>query len=145
MVIYDSLTDADQAKIDAIVHSSVEHISNDGVVDIDLLMALLERLNEEKQKARDALKEIEKKRAEETKKQRAILGEKYVHTLHEGDMITFNYGPAKFMKQATLPIDKIGAATVQVTYTADMLDEKSQTAKRNVLFDKIVVPTDFAQ
>lgn len=145
MVIYDSLTDADQAKIDAIVHSSVEHISNDGVVDIDLLMALLERLNEEKQKARDALKEIEKKRAEEAKKQRAILGEKYVHTLHEGDMITFNYGPAKFMKQATLPIDKIGAATVQVTYTADMLDEKSQTAKRNVLFDKIVVPTDFAQ
>lgn len=145
MVIYDSLTDADQAKIDAIVHSSVEHISNDGVVDIDLLMALLERLNEEKQKARDALKEIEKKRAEETKKQRAILGEKYVRTLHEGDMITFNYGPAKFMKQATLPIDKIGAATVQVTYTADMLDEKSQTAKRNVLFDKIVVPADFVQ
>ena len=145
MVIYDSLTDADQAKIDTIVHSSVEHISNDGVVDIDLLMALLERLNEEKQKARDALKEIEKKRAEETKKQRAILGEKYVRTLHEGDMITFNYGPAKFMKQATLPIDKIGAATVQVTYTADMLDEKSQTAKRNVLFDKIVVPADFVQ
>ena len=145
MVIYDSLTDADQAKIDAIVHSSVEHISNDGVVDIDLLMALLERLNEEKQKARDALKEIEKKRAEESKKQRAILGEKYVRTLHEGDMITFNYGPVKFMKQATLPIDKIGAATVQVTYTPDMLDEKSQTAKRNVLFDKIVVPTDFAQ
>ena len=145
MVIYDSLTDADQAKIDAIVHSSVKHISNDGVVDIDLLMALLERLNEEKQKARDALKEIEKKRAEETKKQRAILGEKYVRTLHEGDMITFNYGPAKFMKQATLPIDKIGAATVQVTYTPDMLDEKSQTAKRNVLFDKIVVPVDFVQ
>lgn len=145
MVIYDSLTDADQAKIDAIVHSSVEHISNDGIVDIDLLMALLERLNEEKQKARDALKEIEKKRAEEAKKQRAILGEKYVRTLHEGDMITFNYGPAKFMKQATLPIDKIGVATVQVTYTADMLDEKSQTAKRNVLFDKIVVPADFVQ
>ena len=145
MVIYDSLTDADQAKIDAIVHSSVEHISNDGVVDIDLLMALLERLNEEKQKARDTLKEIEKKRAEESKKQRAILGEKYVRTLHEGDMITFNYGPAKFMKQATLPIDKIGAATVQVTYTPDMLDEKSQTAKRNVLFDKIIVPADFVQ
>lgn len=145
MVIYDSLTEADQAKIDAIVHSSIKHISNDEVVDIDLLMALLERLNEEKQKTRDVLKEIEKKRAEEAKKQRAILGEKYIRTLHEGDMITFNYGPAKFMKQATLPIDKIGAATVQVTYTPDMLDEKSQTAKRNVLFDKIVVPTDFVQ
>jgi len=143
MANYDSLTNADQAKIDAIVHSSVEHISNDGVVDIDLLMALLERLNDEKRKVREEIHEAEKKAADANKKKAAEIGKSYVQTLHEGDMITFNYGPAKFMKQATLPIEKIGAATVQVIYTPDMLGENSQTARRNVLFDKIVVPAEF--
>ena len=143
MVNYESLVDADKAKIDAISKSVIEHISNDGTPDMDLLMAILEKLNDEKRKTREALHEAEKKIAESNKKKAAEIGRLYVNTLHEGDLITFNYGPAKFMKQATLPIEKIGAATVQVIYTPDMLGENSQTARRNVLFDKIVVPAEF--
>ena len=143
MVNYESLVDADRGKIDAISKSVIEHISNDGIPDMDLLMAILEKLNDEKRKTREALHEAEKKIAENNKKKAAEVGRLYVNTLHEGDLITFNYGPAKFMKQATLPIEKIGAATVQVIYTPDMLGENSQTARRNVLFDKIVVPAEF--
>lgn len=140
MVSYDSLVSGDKAKIDAMVSSVMEHISVDGNADLDLLMATLERLNEEKRKVREAIQKSMEDEKKLQKKQAAELGKLYVSTLKEGDMITFTYGPARFTKTATLPINKIGAATVQVTYTPEMLGNTSKTALRNVLFEKIIVP-----
>ena len=142
-VIFDSLISQDQAKITAIVSSVKEHLSNDGVVDLDLLMATLEQLNEVKRTAREAIKEVEKKNAEETRLRMIEIGKAYVQTLKEGDEITFIYGPANFQKQATLPIEKKGVATVQVEYPQSMLGPGSKTSKRNIHYDKIIVPQEF--
>ena len=144
MEIFESLPETEQAKVKGMVTSIKEHLSIDGIVDLDLLMATLEQLNEVKRQTREELKKIEKDNADKQKEQRATLAKEYVATLKEGDKITFIYGPASFQKQATLPIDKIGANTVQVTYTPDMIVGKSVTSKRNIRYDKIVVPAEFA-
>lgn len=142
--IFESLADTEQAKVKGMVSSIREHLSVDGMVDLDLLMATLEQLNEVKRETRDLIKEKEKKDADAEKLRKASLAKEYVSTLKEGDMITFIYGPASFQKQATLPIEKKGAATVQVTYTPDMIVGKSVTNKRNIRYDKIIVPAEFA-
>lgn len=141
--IFETLVDAEQAKVTAIVSSIKEHLTSDGLVNIDLLMAVLEKLNDVKKETREILKELEKKNAEEMKIKKIELAKAYVATLNKGDKITFIYGPASFQKQATLPIDKVGTATVQVTYTPDMIAGKSVTAKRNIHYDKIIVPEGF--
>ena len=142
-VIFDSLISQDQAKITAIVSSVKEHLSNDGVVDLDLLMATLEQLNEVKRAAREEIKQKEKEMLENERIRLVEIGKMYVASLKEGDLITFTYGPANFQRQATLPIDKKGIATVQVTYPAEMLGPASKTAKRNIHYDKIIVPQEF--
>ena len=142
-VIYDSLVDSDQAKINAIVSSVKEHLTVEGMVDIDLLMATLEQLNEVKRSTREAIKELEKNEAEAEKNRLKELGRMYIASLKEGDMITFIYGSAGKQKQATLPIDKKGPSTVQVIYPPEMLGVASKTAKRNIHYDKIVVPEEF--
>ena len=58
--IFESLADAVQAKVKGIVSSIREHLSVEGEVDLDLLMATLEQLNEVKREARDLLKTKEK-------------------------------------------------------------------------------------
>lgn len=141
--IFESLADAEQAKVKGIVSSIREHLSVEGEVDLDLLMATLEQLNEVKREAREILKNKEKENAEKEKQRRAALAKEYVSTLSVGDKITFIYGPASFQKQATLPIDKVGLATVQVSYTPDMIVGKSITNKRNIHYDKIIVPEEF--
>ena len=141
--VYDTLVEADQAKINAIVSSIREHLTIDGAVDVDLVMATLEQLNEVKREAREAAKEAMKKAAEENKLKAIERGRAYVASLKEGDIITFVYGPEAFRKMASLPIEKKGAATVQVTYPPSMLGPNSKTAKRNIHFDKILVPDNF--
>lgn len=142
--IFDSLDDANQGKVKGIVSSVKEHLMVDGLVDVELIMAVLEQLNEVKKQAREAYKEIEKKEAEEHKEKQIELAKAYVSTLNLGDKIAFVYGPASYQKQATLPLEKVGAATVQVTYTPDMITGKSVTSKRNIRYDKIIVPEDFS-
>jgi FMN-dependent NADH-azoreductase len=141
--IFESLADIEQSRVKGIVSSIKEHLSVDGEVDLDLLMATLEQLNEVKRETREIIKEKEKERASKEKLRKAALAKEYVQSLKAGDLITFIYGPASFQKQATLPIDKIGAATVQVTYTPDMIVGKSVTNKRNIHYDKIIVPQEF--
>ncbi len=141
--IFETLAETEQAKVKGMVNSIKEHLSVDGIVDLDLLMATLEQLNEVKRQTREEIKKIEKNNAEQQKEQRASLAREYVATLKEGDMITFIYGPASFQKQATLPIEKKGASTVQVSYTPDMITGKSVTNKRNIRYDKIIVPAEF--
>lgn len=142
--IYETLVPADQGKIDGIVSSIREHLSIDGIVDLDLLMATLERMNEVKKEAREGIKLIEKKKAEEEKAKAFELGREYIASLKEGDMITFVYGTGAQRRTATLPIDKKGgASTVQVIYTPEMLGPLSKTNKRNIRYDKIVVPENF--
>ena len=142
---FDSLISQDQAKITAIVSSVKEHLSNDGVVDLDLLMATLEQLNEVKRMVREKIKEKTLKEMNEQKDRLIEIGRAYISTLKEGDLITFIYGPANFQKQATLPIDKKGPATVQVTYPPEMLGAGSKTPKRNIHYDKIIVPQEFVE
>lgn len=142
--IFDSLDDANQGKVKGIVSSVKEHLMVDGLVDVELIMAVLEQLNEVKKQAREAYKEIEKKEAEEHKEKQIELAKAYISTLNLGDKITFVYGPASYQKQATLPLEKVGAATVQVTYTPDMITGKSVTSKRNIRYDKIIIPEDFS-
>lgn len=142
--IFDSLDDVNQGKVKGIVSSIKEHLMVDGLVDVELIMAVLEQLNEVKKEAREAYKEIEKKESEERKEKQTELAKDYISTLKLGDMITFVYGPASYQKQATLPLEKVGAATVQVTYTPDMITGKSVTSKRNIRYDKIIVPEDFS-
>lgn len=141
--IYDTLVSEDQAKINAIVSSVREHLTIDGVVDVDLIMATLEQLNDVKREARDAAKKAEEENKKDLKQKAIERGKAYIASLKEGDMITFIYGPASFQKTATLPIEKKGAATVQVTYPTSMLGPASKTAKRNIHYDKIIVPDNF--
>ena len=63
--IFDSLDDVNQGKVKGIVSSIKEHLMVDGLVDVELVMAVLEQLNEVKKEAREAYKEIEKKESEE--------------------------------------------------------------------------------
>ena len=63
--IFDSLDDVNQGKVKGIVSSIKEHLMVDGLVDVELIMAVLEQLNEVKKEAREAYKEIEKKESEE--------------------------------------------------------------------------------
>lgn len=143
-MIYETLIEKDQAKINAIVSSVKEHLSIDGELDVDLLMATLERLNDAKREAREDEKKRQAEIANQARLAAADVGKRYVQTLKEGDLITFIYGPAGYTKQATLPIDKIGLSTVQVTYTDEMVGPNSKTKKRNIRYDKIVVPEEFA-
>lgn len=138
-VYYDSLIDEDKAKINAIVSSAKEHLDSD----LDLVMALLERLNDLKKEIREEYKQKEKDIEEEQKKEKSEIAKRYVQSLNEGDDITFIYGPANFQKKITLPLEKKGAATIQVTFTPELLGANSKTAKRNIKYDKIVIPENF--
>lgn len=141
--IYDTLVEVDQCKINAIVSSVKEHLSIDNCVDIDLLMATLERMNELKKEVRQQLKDKQKEIEKIEKEKSFEKGRSYVESLKEGDLITFYYGSGPNKKIATLPIDKKGgASTVQVTYTPEMLTPLSKTNKRNIRYDKIIVPKD---
>lgn len=142
-MIYETLIDSDQAKINAIVSSVREHLSNDGNVDLDLLMATLEKLNEVKKEVREAEKERIAAIKEKSKEAAKELGRKYAMTLKVGDLITFVYGSANCQKTATLPVEKVGQSSVQVSYTPEMLSPNSKTAKRNILFAKIIIPKSF--
>ena len=141
--IFETLTDVEQAKVKGIVSSIKEHLTVDDYIDLDLLMATLEQLNEVKRETREAIKEREKENALKEKSARTELAKEYIQTLKIGDKITFVYGPASYQRMATLPIEKIGAATVQVSYTPDMIVGKSATNKRNIRYDKIIVPDGF--
>lgn len=138
-MLIDELMPEQQARIKALVASVKEHLHGD----VDELMAFLEQANEVKKELREADKEREKEAKAQAKVLATNLGRKYVSTLKEGDMITFIYGPANYQRQATLPIEKISANSVMVIYPKEMLNASSQTAKRNVLFSKIVVPESF--
>ena len=83
--IFESLADAEQAIVKGIVSSIREHLSVEGEVDLDLLMATLEQLNEVKREARETLKVKEKENAEKEKQRRAALAKEYVSTLSVGD------------------------------------------------------------
>ena len=141
--IFETLTDAEQAKVKGMVASIRSHITVDDMVDLDLLMATLEQLNEVKRETRELIKQKEKQNADDEKQKKTALAKQYISTLKEGDLITFVYGPASWQRQATLPLEKKGNATVQVTYTPDMIVGKSATNKRNIRYDKIVVPAEF--
>ena len=142
--IFETLAETEQAKVNGMIASIKEHLSVDGIVDLDLLMATLEQLNEVKRNTRELIKEKEKEAATLEKQKKAALAKEYISTLKEGDLITFIYGPACWQKQATLPLDKKGANTVQVTYTPDMITGKSVSNKRNIRYDKIIVPAEFS-
>ena len=122
-MIYETLIETDQAKINAMVSSIKEHLTIEGIVDVDLLMATLERLNEVKKEARADEKLRQEKIREDQRKNATEMGRKYVATLKEGDMITFVYGSAGYTRTATLPIDKVGPNSVQVTTHQICLDQ----------------------
>ena len=139
---YNSLTSEDQRKIDGAIDEVVKTVTIDGRIDIVLLLATLEQLNERKQIAKEEAKISEKVRKEAMKKQAEEIGKRYAASLNVGDMVTFRYG-TNGKQIATLPLEKVGDKTIQVTYTQDMLIPGSKTAKRNIRFDKIVVPESF--
>lgn len=141
--IYDQFVEEDRAKVDALVDRVVSHITVNNNTDLDLLMAVLERLNDKKKSIKEDLKKKESERKAQLVQQQIERGRAYINTLSDGDMITFIYGSAPHVKQATLPIVKKGANSVQVEYTPDMLSPTSSTNKRNIRFNKIVVPEDF--
>jgi hypothetical protein len=138
-MLIDELLPEQQARIKALVKSVEEHLNGD----IDEFMAFLEQANETKKKLREEDKLKEKKEKDLAKEKATKLGKAYVSTLKEGDMITFLYGPANYQRQATLPIEKIGAASVMVIYPKEMLSTTSRTPKRNILYSKIIVPENF--
>ena len=76
--IFESLSDVEQSKVKGIVSSIREHLSVENEVDLDLLMATLEQLNEVKREARETLKVKEKENAEKEKQRRAALAKEYV-------------------------------------------------------------------
>ena len=139
---YNFLTSEDQRKIDGAIDEVVKTVTIDGRIDIVLLLATLEQLNERKQIAKEEAKISEKVRKEAMKKQAEEIGKRYTASLNVGDMVTFRYG-TNGKQIATLPLEKVGDKTIQVTYTQDMLIPGSKTAKRNIHFDKIVVPESF--
>lgn len=142
--IYDTLTSDVRAQIDSVTRKVLDTFtSEDGKVDLVLLMATLEQLNGAKKEIKETAAKIAKDKAEEIRKQAELAGKRYIETLQVGDMFTFRYGTGG-KQTATLPIDKVGDKTVQVTYPKDMLPEGSKTAKRNIRFDKVVVPEEFA-
>lgn len=138
-MLIDELLPEQQARIKALVKSVEEHLNGD----IDEFMAFLEQANETKKKLREEDKLKEKKEKDLAKEKATKLGKAYVSTLKEGDMITFLYGPTNYQRQATLPIEKIGAASVMVIYPKEMLSATSKTPKRNILYSKIIVPENF--
>lgn len=140
--IYDSLTSETKQEIDAIVHEIVKRVSVDGVTDLVLLMATLEQLNEQKKNIKEAIAKEAKDKAEEIRKTAELNGKRYAETLQIGDLFTFRYGTGG-KQTATLAVEKVGEKTIQVTYPKEMLPPGSQTAKRNIRFEKIVVPEEF--
>ena len=117
---YNSLTSEDQRKIDGAIDEVVKTVTIDGRIDIVLLLATLEQLNERKQIAKEEAKISEKVRKEAMKKQAEEIGKRYAASLNVGDMVTFRYG-TNGKQIATLPLEKVGDKTIQVTYTQDML------------------------
>jgi len=140
--IYDTLVDDSKNTVDGIVKLAMKELSNDGKTDLVLLLAVLEKLNDNKKEIKKAIEDKKRDAEKALVKERELLGKAYAETLKVGDMITFRYGNGG-KQTATLPLDKIGLKTIQVTYTPDMLPEGSATAKRNILFSKIVVPEGF--
>jgi hypothetical protein len=141
--IFESLSDEEQQKIERITTYVKEQLTVDGVVSLDLLFATLEKMNCIKKDTREFLKEQEKKNAEEKKALDFERGKRYAQSLKIGDMVTFVYGPASNQKRATLPLEKVAPSTIQVTFSSDMIINRTITNRRNIRYDKIIVPADF--
>lgn len=138
-MIYETLQLETQAKIDAIVSSIKEHLTIDGNLDIDLIMATLERLNAVKRQIKEEALKAEAMAAEEQRQKAFELGKAYVSSLNVGDNVSFIYGTSYSKQTVTLPLYKKGEATFQVIFP-DSLLKNSSTKIRNIKYEKVIIP-----
>ena len=139
---YDALDEETQTMIDAITERIKSNLTVNNDIDLDLLMATLEKLNELKKEVKEHYKELEKQKTENELKERAEKGAEYAKTLKKGDIVRFYYGPATNRKIGELPVEKVTSATISVNFTEDMLPPNYITSVRNIRFEKLIIPTE---
>lgn len=137
--IYDSLSQNSKATVNSILDKVMGSILDDNdKVNVNMLKAVLEQLNAEKQNLKaqikadnDAIKAAEKEAA-------VARGKKLADQLEVGDLVTFIMGAKKFEKEFTLPVQKIGASTITVEFTSEYPTANGEAGKRYIQFHKLV-------
>ena len=138
-----SLSAEDQTNIETLVDGLINDISvedeatGEKTIRLPMLMALLQKLNDEKKSAKEADAEKTKAQKEADKAAAEIAGADRAKNISVGDIITFTMGTGKNKTEYSLPVLKKSDKSCTVAIPAEDLPEDYKTDKRYIKFANI--------
>lgn len=138
-----SLSAEDQTNIETLVDGLINDISvedeatGEKTIRLPMLMALLQKLNDEKKSAKEADAEKTKAQKEADKAAAEIAGADRAKNISVGDIITFTMGTGKNKMEYSLPVLKKSDKSCTVAIPAEDLPEDYKTDKRYIKFANI--------
>jgi hypothetical protein len=138
-----SLSADDQTNVETLVDGLINDISvedeatGEKTIRLPMLMAVLQKLNDEKKSAKEADAEKEKAKKEADKAAAEIAGAERARTISVGDIITFSMGTGKNKKEYSLPVLKKSDKSCTVAIPVEDLPEDYKTDKRYIKFANI--------
>ena len=138
-----SLSADDQTNVETLVDGLINDISvedeatGEKTIRLPMLMAVLQKLNDEKKSAKEADAEKMKAQKEADKAAAEIAGADRAKNISVGDIITFTMGTGKNKTEYSLPVLKKSDKSCTVAIPADNLPVDYKTDKRYIKFASI--------
>jgi hypothetical protein len=134
---YDALPKDQKEAVNKIVDATMGLIRDDeDKVNVAILKAVLEQLNEQKISLKAQIKADADAAAKAARDEATRLGREL--KVEVGDVVTFVMGSGKFARQFTLPVQKVGENSVTVEFTSEYPTAAGEAGKRYIQYRKLV-------
>jgi uncharacterized protein YkvS len=138
---YDSLPAESKKLVNEIVDKTMGSMKDDSdKVNISILKAVLEQLNEEKKNLKAQIEAEAQEAAKAARDAATKIGRDLVESkkLEKGDVIDFVMGSGKLARVFTLPVEKLGENSVTVEFTSEYPTMSGEAGKRYIQYRKIL-------
>lgn len=134
---YDALPKDQKEAVNKIVDATMGLIrDSEDKVNVAILKAVLEQLNEQKISLKAQIKADADAAAKAARDEATRLGREL--NVEVGDEVTFVMGSGKLARQFTRPVKKVGDSTVTVEFTPEYPTLAGEAGKRYIQYRKLV-------
>lgn len=134
---YDALPKDQKEAVNKIVDATMGLIrDSEDKVNVAILKAVLEQLNEQKISLKAQIKADADAAAKAARDEATRLGREL--NVEVGDEVTFVMGSGKLARQFTRPVQKVGDSTVTVEFTPEYPTLAGEAGKRYIQYRKLV-------
>jgi hypothetical protein len=134
---YDALPKDQKEAVNKIVDATMGLIrDSEDKVNVAILKAVLEQLNEQKISLKAQIKADADAAAKAARDEATRLGREL--NVEVGDEVTFVMGSGKLARQFTRPVQKVGDQTVTVEFTPEYPTLAGEAGKRYIQYRKLV-------